>query len=79
MRELKEGVYFPRGLPLAGSVHNTFGGIRDLAIFLWRYSGCELQKQTRSGNFDNEQERDFPFFIGVGCGNRKGRVAGYRN
>ena len=32
MRELKGGVYFPRGLPLAGRVHNRFGGMRDLAV-----------------------------------------------
>ena len=32
MRELKRGVYFPRGLPLAERVHK-FGGMRDLAVF----------------------------------------------
>ena len=32
MRELKGGVYFPRGLPLAERVHNRFGGMRDLAV-----------------------------------------------
>ena len=33
MRELKEGVYFPRSLPLAERVHSRFGGKRDLAVF----------------------------------------------
>ena len=33
MRELKGGVYFPGGLPLAERVHNRFGGMLDLAVF----------------------------------------------
>ena len=33
MRELKGGVYFPRGLPLAERVNNRFDGMRDLAVF----------------------------------------------
>ena len=33
MRELKGGVYFPRGLPLAERVHKRFGGMRDLTVF----------------------------------------------
>ena len=32
-----------------------------------------------SGNFDNKRERDFLFFIGLGCRNLKGKVAGYGN
>ena len=33
MRELREGVYFPRGLPLEERVHNRSGAKRDLAVF----------------------------------------------
>ena len=48
----------------AKRVHNRFGGMQDLAIFLWRYSRCELKKGAGRGNFDNEREGDFLFILG---------------
>ena len=69
MRELREGVYFPRGLPLEERVHNRSGAKRDLAVFfLWRYSRCELKKGAGSGNIDYERERDFLFLWGWDAG-----------
>ena len=47
MRELKEGVYFPGGLPLAERVHNRFGGMWDLAFFFVVI--LEMRAKKRSG------------------------------
>ena len=60
MRELKGGVYFPRGLPLAERVHKRFGGMRDLAVLVVILE-MRAKKGAGSGNFDNERERGFLF------------------
>ena len=67
MRELKGGVYFPGGLPLAERVHNRFGGMRDLAVLR---GVLEMRAKKRSGKrkFDYERERDFLFLLGWDAG-----------
>ena len=78
MRELKGAVYFPGGLPLAERVHNRFGGMHDLAVFC---GDTEMRAKKRSGKrkFWLWAGAGFPIFIRLGCGNRKGKVAGYGN
>ena len=73
MWELKVGVYFPGDLSLAERVHNRFGGMRDVTVFLWWYSRCELKKGAGSGNFDNEREWDFLFLLGWDAGIVRGK------
>ena len=67
------GVYFPGDLSLAERVHNRFGGMRDVTVFLWWYSRCELKKGAGSGNFDNEREWDFLFLLGWDAGIVRGK------
>ena len=58
-------------------VHNRFGGMRDMAIFFFVViHGMWAKKGAGSGNFDNERGAGFPIFIGLSCGERKGKVAG---
>ena len=61
----------------AQRVHNRFGGMRDSAIFLWWYAGCELKTGAGSGNFDSERERDFLLLRAWDAGKVNGKVAGY--
>ena len=47
MRELKGGVYFHRGLPLAERINNRFGRMRDLAIFCGDTRNASLKKEKK--------------------------------